>query len=136
VPGKGTQLLSISAMTRIRVVAVLLLASLAWGTTAEFTHHHGQRARPSLTTDQTANSALGFGDSVEPNNGTSTSTRLKLGTECLICQLQQNLSNTLLGHAPAISATSTHSLALDAAIVFHRADFSTSQRGRAPPINL
>jgi hypothetical protein len=121
-----------SITTRDRLLAALLLAALAWGTTAEFTHHHG----PSQLPLQTVTTSYDTGDSFESGNAGETSLRFNSAAECLICQLHQNLSTTLFSHAPAIAATEKISFSTAVSVILHRADFSSNQRGRAPPVNL
>lgn len=118
------------------MLAALLLASIAWGATAEFTHTHGLRTQSALTSATVSNSSFDSSESVQTSNQSSTSSRLRSSAECLICQLHQNLSNSLLGHALAAASAETQSFAFNPDLTLHRADFSKSQRGRAPPIVL
>ena len=104
--------------------------------TAEFTHTHGSRTQSTLTPAPVANSSFDTSESVQTSNQSSTSSRSRTSAECLICQLHQNLSNTLLGHALATASIETHSFAFNPDLTLHRADFSRSQRGRAPPVIL
>jgi len=116
-----------------RLLALVLLASIAWGATAEFTHAHGLRNQPALS-QITADSSLNAGESVQTSNKGNSSSRSKVSTECLICQLHQNLSQTLLGHALATASADTHSFVFNPDLALYRADFSKRQRGRAPPV--
>jgi hypothetical protein len=116
-------------MKRIRVLAALLLASLAWGATAEFTHNHGARTRAALAQTQSDSYA-------ESSNQSNTSSRSKSSAECLICQLHQNLAQSVLGHTLATASVETHVFACNPDLALHRAGFSKNQRGRAPPVNL
>ena len=114
------------AATRIRLLALVLLACLSWGATAEFTHQHSTQVnQASLQTQSEVAFVSDFGR-------TTTSKSKSLG-DCLICQLHQNLSNTLFTHTLAVGTVQHVSQYFAAAFVIHRADFSTSQRGRAPP---
>lgn len=117
------------------MLAALLLASLAWGATAEFTHDHGSRTRPSLAQTQ-VNETFNADESFESTNQNSSSSRSRSSAECLICQLHQNLSNTLLGQVLGAASAETHSIAFDPDLSLHSADFSRSRRGRAPPVIL
>jgi hypothetical protein len=123
-------------MKRIRVLAALLLASLTWGATAEFTHSHGARTRTALAQSQVTDSLFDSNRYAESSNQSNTSSRSRSSAECLICQLHQNLTNSVLGHAPAIASAETHVPAFNPDLALHRADFSKNQRGRAPPVNL
>jgi hypothetical protein len=127
---------SFCAIRQVRLVALLLLASISWGATAEFTHSHGVRNQSALTQTGFETTSFDANESVQSSNQSSTSYKTKSAAECLICQLHQNLSNSLLGHAPAIASVETHSFACNPDLAFHRSDFSESQRDRAPPANL
>ena len=123
-------------LARSRYLAALVLFTLAVGAVAEFTHSHQDRAvRPanlletSVTAD--ANDAL-----IRSSDANPSSSRSKSAAECLICQLHQNLSNTTVTHALTGSPTEAQSFASSAAVNLHRADFSNSRRGRAPPTIL
>jgi hypothetical protein len=117
----------------VRALAALLLLTLACGTVAEFTHSHQDRASGLVAATRTPDT--GF-DLVESSGTSNSSSRSKSAAECLICQLHQNLSNTYFTHTPAVAPTETQSFALSTTVSFHRDDFSSSQRGRAPPTNL
>lgn len=114
------------AATRIRLLALLLLACLGWGATAEFTHNHSTRGNQAALQTQ---SEVAF----VSDFGKTTTSKSKSPADCLICQLHQNLSNTVFTHAPATGTIQHVSQYFAATVVIHRADFSTSQRGRAPP---
>jgi len=126
-----------SPAKRARLLAALLLASLAWGTTAEFNHHHGSRVRfdqSLLSTTQNADDSSPVKIESSKTNGTTSSS--KTGAQCLICQLHQNLSATALGHVPGVGTAETHSLKAQSSVVFQRSEFTTNCQGRAPPSNL
>jgi hypothetical protein len=119
---------------RTRLLAILLLAAFAWGTTADLSHHHGTKAklksRSSTAQSPTADEATATQVSSSNTNGTSNS---KTGAECLICQLHQNLSATVIGHSPGVGPTETSRLnALPTAVV-QLSEFSSTGQGRAPP---
>jgi len=111
------------------LLALLLLACIGWGATAEFTHSHSTRANQAALQTQSEGAFVS-------DFGKTTTSKSKSPADCLICQLHQNLSNTIFTHAPATGAVQHVSQYFAAAVVIHRADFSTSQRGRAPPVNL
>jgi hypothetical protein len=115
-----------SATTQIRLLALLLLACLSWGAIAEFTHNHSTRVNQASVQTQTEVAFVS-------DFGKTTTSKSKSPADCLICQLHQNLSNTVFTHAPATDTIQHVSQYFAAAVVIHRADFSTSQRGRAPP---
>jgi hypothetical protein len=124
------------------MLAVLLLASLAWGTTAEFTHHHGAVSnsavsRSLLNAAQTPNAAdeessIRFESS--RTNGSSSSS--KTGTKCLLCQLHQNLSATVFRNLPGLGTADVRVLHATTNVVFQLSEFRVSGQGRAPPSNL
>lgn len=128
-----------SPAKRARLLALLLLASLAWGATAEFNHHHGGRARLAqslLSTIQAQSLDDASSVKIESNETNGTSSTSKTGAECLICQLHQNLSTTLLGQTPGVGAAEAHRLNAPATAVFQLSEFTSTGQGRAPPSNL
>jgi hypothetical protein len=110
-----------------RVVALLLLAMIVHGATAEIMHKHGglapvrallNTASPAVSNSEDANSSL---------NQTRTL------NECAVCQLHQHLSNTLFSSLPG-TAPPRALLALGLAIaVSYSSQNSTARLGRAPP---
>jgi hypothetical protein len=116
------------------MLAVLLLASLAWGSTVEFTHHHGAGAKPAESLSITEqSSAAGEATQVSSSSTNGTSSNSKTGAECLICQLHQNLSTTVIGHAPGVGPTETLGLNTPPSAVVHLSEFTSTGQGRAPP---
>ena len=121
------------------MLALLLLAALSWSTTAEFNHHHGGGARfeqslLSATQAQDADDASSVRIESSKTNGTTSSS--KTGAECLICQLHQNLSATVLSHTPGIGTAETLGLHASPIKVFQLSEFTANGHGRAPPSNL
>ncbi len=128
-----------SPAKRARLLALLLMASFAWGTTAEFNHHHGGRARlrQSLLSPTQAQNADDFSSArIESRRTTGTSSTSKTGAACLICQFHQNLSATSLGHTPGVGTAGTHRLNAPPNVVFQLSEFTANCQGRAPPSNL
>jgi hypothetical protein len=120
---------------RTRLLALLLLAAFAWGTTAELGHHHGTKPKldesfSSTAPSPTAAEATSTQISSSNTNGTSNS---KTGAECLICQLHQNLSATVIGHTPAVGSTETHATKATTQVVLQLSEFRSTGHGRAPP---
>jgi len=119
---------------RTRLLAILLLAAFAWGTTADLSHHHGTKAklksRSSTAQSPTADEATATQVSSSNTNGTSNS---KTGAECLICQLHQNLSATVIAHSPGVGPTETSGLNTLPTAVVQLSEFSSTGQGRAPP---
>jgi len=123
------------------VLAIVLLASIAWGATAEFTHHHGaqstarlsatlSQAQASNVAEQTATSRVEAG---ETERSSSKSTN---GADCLICQLHQNLSTTLFNAPPRVTPVDVQVVSASATVIFPISEVASNQRGRAPPSNL
>jgi hypothetical protein len=128
-----------SPAKRARLLAILLLASLAWGTTAEFNHHHGTGARfdqSLLTTNQAQNSDNASSVKIESSKTNGSTSSSKTGAECLICQLHQNLSATALGHTPGVGTAETRGINAPPSVVFQLSEFTANCKGRAPPSNL
>jgi hypothetical protein len=128
-----------SQARRARLLALLLLASFAWGTTAEFNHHHGagvcfDQSLLSGTQAQDANDASSLRIESTKTNGTTTPS--KTGAECLICQLHQNLSATALGHTPGVGTAETLAVKAQLSVAFQLSEFTANCQGRAPPSNL
>ena len=134
--GKPAQMIFQSPAKRARLLAVLLLASLAWGTTAEFNHHHGGRAQSFLDSTQTQNADDASSVKIESDKTNGSSSSSKTGAECLICQLHLNLSATALGHTPGEGTAETHGLKAPSSVVFQVSEFTANCQGRAPPSNL
>ena len=124
-----------SPAKRARLLAALLLASLAWGTTAEFNHHHGTRAGFDQTLLSTTQNVDASSVTIESSKSGTTSSS-KTGAACPICQLHQNLSATALGHVPGVGTAETHSLKAQSSVIFQRSEFTANCQGRAPPSNL
>jgi len=120
---------------RTRLLAILLLAAFAWSTTAALSHHHGTKAKlgkslSSTAQSPTADEATSTQVSSSNTNGTSNS---KTGAECLICQLHQNLSATVIGHSPGVGPTETSGLNPLPSTVVQLSEFRSTGHGRAPP---
>src|SRR5262249_20400352 len=121
---------------RVRLLAALLLFTLACGTVTEFTHSHRDRASRVPATIATTNFDDSGALSAQSDQRSGTSSRSKTSAECLICHLHQNLSNTYFTHELAVAPTETHAFAFSTTVNFYRDDFSTGLRGRAPPAIL
>ena len=107
-----------------RAVGLLLVLFIFYGTTVEAAHRHGVAAPDSNSTTSVTN----------PDSGTSSTSTAKPGcSDCLICQLHQNFSATLisvkLNTAPL--ARVTHTQRFDPVSICSIA--SSPQSGRAPP---
>jgi hypothetical protein len=132
-------MLSFSPLKRTRLLAALLLAAFAWGTTAELNHQHGFKVRSAqallaTTPDSLASESSSPQVGSEETSGTSSSS--KTGAACLICQLQQNLSATLFSKPPGVGSTETQALNATATLVVQLSEYTANRHGRAPPTNL
>jgi hypothetical protein len=128
-----------SPVRRARMLAVLLLASLAWGSTVEFAHHHDTKANSGESFYSAAQSLAAVAansNEITPDNPNGTSSKSKTGAECLICQLHQNLSATVIGHPPGIGPTEARGLNTPPATVVQLSEFTSPGQGRAPPAIL
>ena len=107
-----------------RAVGLLLVLFIFYGTTVEAAHRHGVAVPQSNSTASFTN----------PNSGASSTSRAKPGcSDCLICQLHQNFSATVisvkLNTAPLARVTHAQSFTP----VSIRSIASSPQSGRAPP---
>src|SRR2546423_8299308 len=128
-----------SPVKRARILAVLLLAAIAWGSTVEFTHHHGSRARSVESLSSTTQSPIAdevLSTQISSSNTNGTSSKSKTGAECLICQLHQNLSASEISHTPGVGPTETRGLNSPPSAVVQLSEFRSTGHGRAPPSNL
>ena len=108
-----------------RALSLLLLVFVLYGTTVEAAHRHGSildlSSGKTTSVSQTqglpggGNAALGCGD-------------------CLICQLHQNFSTSLITVRPGSSPLLTRLELLRPAAVSLKSQTSTPQKGRAPPL--
>lgn len=136
---KPAEMILRSPAKRARLLAALLLASLALGTTAQFNHQHGNRARfdqSLLGTTQAQDTDDASSVKVESSKTNGTTSSSKTGAECLICQLHKNLSATALGHTPGEGTAETHALRAPPGVVFQLSEITANCQGRAPPSNL
>jgi hypothetical protein len=124
---------------RGRIVALILLASLAWATTVEFTHHHGAhpansfiKSPPGSSQADGRNEDIALVQSSDREHHSSTTS----SADCSICQLLQNLSATLYNSPPQVEPVDAHVLSALPQLTFKLSKFAASQQGRAPPINL
>ena len=107
-----------------RGLGLLLVLFIFYGTTVEAAHRHGVAATQSNSAASVTN----------PNSGASSTSNAKPGcSDCLLCQLHQNLSATLisvkLNAAPIVRVT--HAQKFDPVSI--RSIAYSSQSGRAPP---
>ena len=128
-------------VTVARILSLLLLASIGWCTTAEFTHHHGTQASTRFGTLSNAQGQAASSNQTIPARAEITeeqrsSSDGKSTADCLICQLHQNLASTLFNSPPKVIAAEVSVLNKPDRIVFQPSEFAANQHGRAPPVNL
>jgi hypothetical protein len=108
-----------------RALSLLLLGFIAYGTTVEAAHTHGSLA---------ANNPIAGSYFSDPATGTTEANSNLLGCgDCLICQLHQHFSATLISVPPSVIPSSLKSRLLDSTAVSVLSKTTTPQRGRAPP---
>ncbi|HXL79427.1 MAG TPA: hypothetical protein VN951_01010 [Pyrinomonadaceae bacterium] len=111
-----------------RVLSLLLLGFIVYGTTVEAAHTHGNLAG--------AKKAVASSSFSDPAKETKTNGPLSGCGDCLICQLHQHFSATVISVPPSMGP-STHSLRIfNLTTVSVHSQTATSQRGRAPPFTL
>ena len=110
-----------------RILAFVLLAFVTYAATAEAVHRHG-----GLLPNALARSATVLSPSDDAGSSANDS---RSSGECLICQLRQQLSFTLLNAPPLVVAPQLEIALAQATALpsFSRPD--APQRGRAPPLN-
>jgi len=106
-----------------RGVGLLLLVFIVYGTTVEAAHRHGRVVPPS-------NPAA---SSFDKTGNTSTTPTTQGCSDCLICQLHQNFSATLISVKPFTESLVPQTYTPELAPVSIRSITHSPQRGRAPP---
>jgi hypothetical protein len=108
-----------------RLLAFVLLALVAYTTTVEAAHNHGNFSldRPGNTASAISN----YGDA------DSTLKESQAYGDCLICQLQQYISTSLFSTPPQIVAPLAEATETPAVEISYFSQSNTPPRGRAPP---
>jgi Protein of unknown function (DUF2946) len=109
-----------------RLLAFVLLAFVTYSTTVEAVHKHGNLSFTS--SNSSATTVYSSGDA-----GSSAKDSRSTG-ECVICQLRQHLSISLLNALPQLVAPQQQATRTLAAALPSASRFATPQRGRAPPL--
>lgn len=109
-----------------RVLAFVLLAFVAYTTTAESVHRHGGLALK-RSESSTATVISSSGDSNPSANDSSA-----LG-DCLICQLRQHLSSSVLTALPQLVAPQAPPELSQTVAPLSASRCEAPRRGRAPP---
>jgi hypothetical protein len=108
-----------------RLLAFVLLALVAYTTTVEAAHHHGN-----LLLDRAGINAPAFSNSGDADSSLKDS---QSHGDCLICQFQQHLSISLFNTPPQIVAPLAQATETPAVEVSYLSQSDTPRRGRAPP---
>jgi hypothetical protein len=110
-----------------QVLAAILLALVLHGATAGLTHSHGRTSLPRAAASQLSNAPAVTGST------SASSTAKASNCECLICQLQHNLSATALGKVPQLDLRESSSVAFVFVSASYLAQRVEQGHGRAPP---
>jgi len=110
------------------VLSLLLLGFIVYGTTVEAAHTHGSL--------RAANTIVGASNISDPATETKTTTNLTGCGDCLICQLHQGFSTTLISVPPSLGTSLLRSGVFNSTPVSAHSQVTTPQRGRAPPLSL
>ena len=106
-----------------RGLGLLLLIFIVYGTTVEAAHTHGGVV-------PATHNAVAF----EQTGSTSTNTTTRPGcSDCLICQLHQNFSATLISVEPIAEPLVRQTYTPQSDPVSIRSTTHNPQKGRAPP---
>ena len=108
-----------------RTLSLLLLGFIVYGTTIEAAHTHGNLA------DRT--NAVASSSFSDPATQTKTNNNLLGCGDCLICQLHQYFSATLVSVPPSIVSSSLRSRIFNLTAVSVHSQTATPRTGRAPP---
>jgi hypothetical protein len=111
-----------------RVLSIVLLAFIVCGTTVEAAHNHGN-----LSGSNKASSIAHFAD---PATESKLGTSLPGCSDCLICQLHQHFSATVISVPPSIGPSAHSFRIFNLTTVSVHSQTATPQRGRAPPFTL
>ncbi|PYS48222.1 MAG: hypothetical protein DMF68_13760 [Acidobacteria bacterium] len=108
-----------------RLLAFVLLLLVAYTTTAEAVHKHGNLSVNRTATIETVAS--------RPSDTSSSLDDSDSIAGCLICQLHQNLSTTLFNPQPQVIAPQEQTTHAPAVAISYLSQTDTPRRGRAPP---
>jgi len=113
-----------------QLLAVILLALVLHGATAGLTHNHGRTSLP-----RTGASQLNNTPAVSVSTAAASLAKAS-NCECLICQLQHNLSVTLLTRVPQLDLRSVSAIVPTLASSSYAAELLQQSHGRAPPLSF
>ncbi len=110
-----------------RALSFLLLGFIVYGTAVEAAHTHGSvlgSTNPART-----------GSFSDPQTETNQNGKLNVCSDCLICQLHQQFSTTLISVPPSIGASTLRCRFRSPNAVPVPSQTNTPRTGRAPPQN-
>jgi hypothetical protein len=108
-----------------RALSILLLAFIICGTTVEAAHNHGNRLESNKLS-----SAAHFSDPA--TESTLDTSSLNCG-DCLICQLHQNFSATVISVSPSLAPLIVTASFIQSHSLLASSQKSVTRTGRAPP---
>jgi hypothetical protein len=111
-----------------RALSLLLLSLIVYGTTVEAAHTHGNVAAP--------NNVIASSSFSDPATGIKANSNLLGCGDCLICQLHQHFSATLISVPPSIVPSAIGSRSFKLTAVSVDSQTNAPRRGRAPPFTL
>ena len=111
-----------------RALSLVLLGFIVYGTTVEAAHTHGSL--------RAANTIVDASNISDPTTETKTTTKLTGCGDCLICQLHQGFSTTLISVPPSLVAGSLRSSVFNSTPASAHSQVTSPRRGRAPPLSL
>lgn len=112
-----------------RILAGLLLVLVLHGATAGITHSHRRSSVPRV--GQLTAAAASFASATSDSSIASQRT-----CKCLICQLQQNLSITVLSKAPRLHTELISRTYQSPAVICYASEPPSQGQGRAPPLTF
>jgi hypothetical protein len=107
------------------VLSLLLLGFIVYGTTVEAAHTHGSTLP--------ANNVAGSSNFSDPATDVKANSPLLGCGDCLICQLHQNFSTTLISVPPSVGHSALRSRFVNATTLPVHSLTTTPRTGRAPP---
>jgi ABC-type phosphate transport system permease subunit len=111
-----------------RALSLVLLGFIVCGTTIEAAHTHGNLIA--------ANSTITGSTFSDPASESKTNNTLLSCSDCLICQLHQNFSATVISVPPSVVSAAIKSRIFDLTAVSSSSETNAPRRGRAPPFTL
>jgi hypothetical protein len=110
------------------VLSFLLLGFIVYGTTVEAAHTHGART--------VAKVAVGSTSVSTPETGLKSANNLVSCGDCLICQLHQQFSTSVIAVPPTIVPSSLASRHFNTTEIAAHSQTASPRSGRAPPFSL